>query len=78
MNRIKAILAITAIGCLLLSCSSGNEQAAEEKGKIGQMTDAAATKITKSIQDPLDQAQKASELANQQNEATEQQLKKEE
>jgi len=76
MNKIQAILLITVIGCLLQSCSSGNENA--EQGKIDRMTDEAATKITKTIQEPIDQAQKASELANQQAEEMEQQLNKNE
>lgn len=77
MKKILAILIIiTSSGFLLNACSSGNEQEAE-KGKIERMTEETGSKISKSIQAPIDQAQKASELATQQAEEMEKRLQQE-
>ena len=73
MKKLLALLIIVIFGCILQSCSSGKEQGAE-KGKIERMTDEAAAKITKGIKEPIDQAKKASELANQQSEEMGKQL----
>jgi hypothetical protein len=76
MRKIQVLLviaSITLLGCLLQACSADNEKAAE-KGKTEELTDKAANRIIKGIQDPISQARKASEIAKQQNEEREKRL----